>query len=316
MSKIQRDLALISSVIIIGHPNRTVFLSHLTKELASLLHDQPLPYLSSLKRRFTIHGVETISVGSGILQKPSPIDGNLAKLAKTMNYYQVLPHGSHKIVESLLSDASVDNLVTDEFFFIEEVKLLGKLTLADKIVLAGQRDREMTLDSFHSVRHLLMYSLENTRKFLLSKDLTNLRVATDKACECATELLLKVNFYPTQVERVKNKLDYYPSVAAALLASSLQENQGALSDYIGIARLAKRGVHLLRSIFSKSGLYVAKASTEIIIEEHRFIAACEAAGPEFSTIKSITDPIVLIDFLLDVLQCKEWRGKAQLEQIA
>lgn len=159
--------------------------------MASLLLDQYFTYRSSLARRFTIHGVETVSVDSGIIEKPSSLDGNMARLAKQMQCYETSPKGAWTIVRSLLPPTSLENLVADEFLYKEEAKLLGRLSLTEKTALAGHRNARMTIQSYETVDQMTMYHLRTIKECLLAKD--NLRTTWEvhKACECADELVKK-----------------------------------------------------------------------------------------------------------------------------
>lgn len=282
--------------------------------MASLLLDQYFTYRSSLARRFTIHGVETVSVDSGIIEKPSSLDGNMARLAKQMQCYETSPKGAWTIVRSLLPPTSLENLVADEFLYKEEAKLLGRLSLTEKTALAGHRNARMTIQSYETVDQMTMYHLRTIKECLLAKD--NLRTTWEvhKACECADELVKKVDFYPIEVGKVKSKLEAFTSVAAAMLTSDIQEKQGSFDEEITRATVVRRGVHLLRSILTEQGI-LRQRSRSVFIEDRRFSKACKLYGIEVRA-ELCNTPLSLVDLLMTLSERKENRRLAYIEQTA
>jgi hypothetical protein len=305
MAMLRRDLRLIGNTILLAHPVGHVSLTHLTKETASLLLDQPPPFLSSLKRRFTIHGAETISFIPEIFQKPSPIDGSVSKIAEQIGCYKVASQSNRKSVYSLVNFVQLGDLVTDEYLYKQEAILLGRLSLTDKILLAGHRTYDMTMDSYNAVSCLLLNNLDRLRMLISSKRVDCLETAVNKVCECSHELLLKVNYYPKLIHALKIKLDAYPTIAAALLASTLSENQPISAKNIARAKVIERGVHLLRSLLAFKGYY-SNRSTNIEIEEIRFKQCCKNENIETPTGNFTTNPIILIDFLKDLLLFEQY----------
>jgi hypothetical protein len=303
MAMLGQDFRLISSTIQLGHPVAPVSLSHLTKEMASLLLDQPPPYLSSLQRRFTIHGVETISANSGILQKASALDGNIAKIAEQMNYYKVTSTRRRKTVHNLMTRIELEGIVSDEYLYSEEARLLGRLKLTDKIILAGHRTRDMTLESYSSVSKLLVNTLQLLKLQFIRNETNVIPGVVDKACECAHEMVLKVEYYPQLVPTVRLKLEAYPSIAAALIASTIDQYQGSFDEQLCVAKVIERGIHLLRSILASSGTYKSK-SLSWEIEDHLFKQLCKVHNIGTPTSNLFNNPIILIDFLLDLLLYK------------
>lgn len=315
MATLHQDLKLISATILLGHPVAPVSLSHITKEVASLLLDQPLPYNSTLERRYTIHGVETISV-SEILQRASPIDGNISKIAQQMGYFKVISQANRKNVVSLLNQVDITHLVTDPYLYSAEARLLGKLSLRDKIILAGHRTEKMTLDSYWSVVNLLANALRRTKKAINNHDSVELKISVNKACECARELVLKSEHYPELVSKVKVKLEAYPSIAAALLASTLEENQKIDEKDVARAKILERGTHLLRSILTKLGTYSSSPSINYEIEDNRFKNVCKFENFGTPSGNLVTNPCILIDFMLDLIMFEHYWVVVPLEQNA
>lgn len=298
-----RDLTVIANTILIGHTNHLAILSHLTKEMASLLLDQSFTYQSSLSRRFTIHGAETISRNSGVFEKASPIDGSLASLAEEGGYYQIFRRGPETVVKALSPPRSLKNLVGDEFLFAEETRLLGRLTLKDKIILAGHRTAEMTIESFERLARITQRNLGGTKSSLLMKDHRKIGLAIDKLCECVDELVKKVDLYPREVARVKVKLEEYPSIAGGMLASSLEDNQGSFDEDVKMAKTVRRGVHLLRSILRERNMY-DRCSKSALIEERRFRNACKSWNAETPGTELTSNPLRLTDHLSSLLEAE------------
>ena len=315
MVKLRRDLTVIANTIQIAHPSDSVFLSHLTKEMASLLLDQSFSYRSSLVRRFTIHGVETISKDSGILEKPSSLNGSLARLAEQTQCYQISRKGTRTIVRSLLPPMSLDNLVVDEFLYKEEAKLLGRLTITEKTALAGHRNTKMTIESYETVARMTLCHLRAIKEYLSMRDNSKIDWEVHKVCECADELVRKVDFYPAEIRKVKSKLDVRPSIAAAMLASDIQESQGSFDENIMRATVVRRGIHLLRSILAERGISHQR-SKSAFIEERRFKETCKNYGLETPKVELCNYPAFLIDFLLALLEQKENLRLAYVEQTA
>lgn len=282
--------------------------------MASLLLDQSFTYRSSLARRFTIHGAETVSKDSGIIEKPSSLDGNVARLAKQMQCYEISRKSAGTIVRSLLPPTSLENLVADEFLYEEEAKFLGRRSLTEKTALAGHRNATMTIQSYEAVDQMAMYHLRAIKECLLTKD--NLRIAWEvhKACECADELVRKVDFYPVEVGKVKSKLELFPSIAAAMLASDIQEDQGSFDEKIARATLVRRGVHLLRSILTDRGI-LRQRSKSVFLEDRRFREACKLYGIEVRA-ELCNSPLSLVDFLMTLPELKENRRLSYIEQTA
>lgn len=315
MTMLCRDLTIIANTIFVGHLSRSVFLSHLTKEMASLLLDQTFTHTSSLRRRFTIHGVETISENSGIFEKPSSLDGSIANLAEQIGCYRIFRKGPRTMVKSLSPPRSLKNLVADEFLYTEEARLLGKLTLSEKNTLAGHRNRKMTMESFETLTQMTLFSFGKINEALLMKDDLKTGWAIDKACECTDELVKKVDYYPTQTRKVKAKLDMYPSIATSMLASDIQEDQGGFDEHIKIATVVKRGVHLLRSILRERGIY-HRRSKSVLIEDHRFRRAAQSCNTAPPGIELTDDPLLLTDYLSALLEGRENRKLICIGQTA
>lgn len=282
--------------------------------MASLLLDQSFTYRSSLARRFTIHGVETISKDSGIIEKPSSLDGNMARLAKQMQSYEISRKGAWTIVRSLLPPTSLENLVADEFLYKEEARLLGRLSLTEKTALAGHRNATMTIQSYEAVDQMTSYHLRAIKECLLTKDSLRIAWEVHKACECADELVRKVDFYPVEVEKVKSKLEMFPSIAAAMLTSDVQERQGSFDEKITRATVVRRGIHLLRSILTDQGI-LRQRSRSVFIEDRRFREVCKLCGIEVRD-ELCNSPLSLVDFLMTLPEQKENQRLTYIEQTA
>lgn len=313
MSTIQRDLSVISYTINVAHPSCSTYLSHLTKEMASLLLDQPLSYSSFLERRFTIHGVETISAPNDLFERPSSLDGSLARLATEFGYYQVITEKTRKIVTSMNRINALDSLVDDGFLYTQEAKLLGKLNLKEKIVLAGHRNKEMTLKSFASVAELVVFELGRVKNSILTKRSSDLGKDLDKLVECCDELVKKVDCYPLEIPKIKMKLDQYPTIIAGMLSCEIEQNQGNFSDYVSFAKTVRSGAHLLRSALCNKGLY-NRQSKHILIEHIRFKNLCESLGIKPQSMEESTDPIKTIDFILNLCGLEKGRRLTELGQ--
>jgi hypothetical protein len=304
---LRNDFRLIASTINLGYPSHHVYPSHITKDLAILLKDNSLLYKSNLVRSKGMHGRIVLFDSNEIFENPSPIHGPVSEYAKLLGFYEVFKNGKGQSMRPLISLDTIEDLVYDGFLYSEETKLLGKLNLKDKIVLAGHRTRQDTLETFSAVVDLTSFNLISIREAIVNKRPSGISYLMNKINTCTKELVLKVGAYPKLSERLALKLDYYPTIAAPMLVSELQKDQGDFRDYVLLSEAIKAGTYMLRSVLYDKGLYT-KPSMSVEAAYSIFRNACTRCEISAPSIQELSKPLVLIDLILSVLTTKRIYG--------
>jgi len=160
----RNDFGLITQTSIQAHQERNISITHVTKELASLLLDQPLTYDSFLTQRYNIHGGETVFRPNDIIQGYTSIDGPLGKYAQRLGFFEIIENKNRKYLHPItIPHVDSNKLIEDSYLFFEEARILGKLDLVEKIVLAGHRSRKMTLQNYNEACRILLRDLRALR---------------------------------------------------------------------------------------------------------------------------------------------------------
>jgi hypothetical protein len=295
---LRNDFELIRQTSTCAHL-RSISITHLTKEFASLLRDQHLRYDSFLAHRFNIHGSETIFRPNDIVRGYTSIDGPLGRYAQHLGFFEIVENKNRKYLSPInIPDVDINTLVEDAYLFFEEALILGKLDLVEKIVLAGHRSRAMTIQNHREACGIFLRDLRTLKNKLQSRQYVDLKKYVDRMNECADELVKKVEYYPKRVSRLKQKLDSSSNVAASLLASQLHEGQLDFSKELKVSILCLRSSHLIRSLLYETGIYpLFSKSAEI--EYHRFRQTCGVSDLTFAQTSS---PLPKVNFVLDYLE--------------